>query len=111
MNFLNIFGSNSFITQICMQTWIFLYCSYSTLTKRTITVNASHFSSLEWTSIAWASGLTLAIPILSFISFHLNSQYQTLITAVSTGIGVFFCLPAGFFKTTLIFIPYIAFIV
>ncbi|CAK8561702.1 unnamed protein product [Lathyrus sativus] len=84
---------------------------YSTLTKRTITVNGSHFSSLEWTSIAWASGLTLAIPILSFISFHLNSQYQTLITAVSTGIGVFFCLPAGFFKTTLIFIPYIAFIV
>jgi len=93
-----------------MQT-IGFYYRYSTLTKRTITVNGSKFSSMEWTSIAWASGLTLAIPILTFISFHLNSQYQTLITAASTGIGVFFCLPAGFFKTTLIFIPYIAFIV
>ncbi|PNY15354.1 hypothetical protein L195_g012048 [Trifolium pratense] len=93
-----------------MQTIKFDY-RYTALTKRTISVSGSNFSSLEWTSIAWATGLTIAIPILSFISFHLNSQFQTLITAVSTSIGVFFCLPAGFFKTTKIFIPYIAFIV
>ncbi|KAJ1412482.1 MFS transporter superfamily [Sesbania bispinosa] len=81
---------------------------YSTLTNRTITVSGSHFSSLEWTSIAWAAGLFLAAPTLAFISFHLNGQFQTLITAAATGFGVFFCLPAGFFKTTKIFIPYIA---
>ncbi|TKY58486.1 hypothetical protein E2542_SST15548 [Spatholobus suberectus] len=84
---------------------------YSTLTKRTITVSGSTFSSLEWTSIAWGGGLALAAPTLAFISFHLNGHFQTLITAAATGVGIFFCLPAGLFKTTKIFIPYIAGIV
>ncbi|KAG4940960.1 hypothetical protein JHK87_044831 [Glycine soja] len=84
---------------------------YSTLTNRTITISGSTFSSLEWTSIAWGGGLTLAAPILAFISFHINGHFQTLITAIATGVGVFFCLPVGLFKTTKIFIPYIAAIV
>lgn len=71
-----------------------------------------HLSPLEWTSISWATGLALAIPTLAFISFHLDyGHFQPLITAASTGVGVFFCLPAGFFKTTKIFIPYIACII
>lgn len=86
-------------------------CSYSTLTEHTIRVGGSTFSSLEWTSIAWGGGLVIAIPILTFISFHLNTSFRTLITAAATGIGVFFCLPIGLFKTTKIFIPYVAIIV
>ena len=51
----------------------------------------------------------MAAPILGFISFHLDgNQFQAIITAAATGVGVFFCLPVGFFKTTKIFIPYIA---
>ncbi|KAK7386806.1 hypothetical protein VNO78_27142 [Psophocarpus tetragonolobus] len=84
---------------------------YSTLTERTITISGSTFSSLEWTSIAWGGGLAIAAPILAFISFHLNGHFQSLITAIATGIGVFFCLPIGLFKTTKIFIPYIVTIV
>ncbi|MED6206231.1 hypothetical protein PIB30_024823 [Stylosanthes scabra] len=90
----------------CPQKQILLY---SKLTKRTINITGSHFSSLEWTSIAWGGGLLLAAPILGFISFHLDAnQLYAIITAAATGVGVFFCLPAGFFKTTKIFIPYIA---
>lgn len=84
------------------------YCRYSTLTNRTITISGSTFSSLEWTSIAWGGGLTLAVPILAFISFHINGHFQTLITTITMGIGVFLCLPVDLFKTTKIFIPYIA---
>lgn len=88
-----------------------IHCRYSKLTERTIRASGSRFSSLEWTSIGWATGLGLAAPILGFISFHLDGHFQTLITAAATGVGVFFCLPAGLFKITKIFIPYIAFIV
>ncbi|KAF7809441.1 putative transmembrane protein [Senna tora] len=83
---------------------------YSKLTERTIRTSGSRFSSLEWTSIGWATGLALAAPILGFVSFHLDGHFPTLITAAATGVGVFFCLPAGLFKVTKIFIPYIAFI-
>ncbi|XP_054792967.1 uncharacterized protein LOC129310350 [Prosopis cineraria] len=84
---------------------------YSKLTLKTIRTSGSRFSSLEWTSIGWATGLALAAPILGFLSFHLDGHFPALITAAATGVGVFFCLPAGFFKVTKIFIPYIAFIV
>ncbi|KAI4314546.1 hypothetical protein L6164_027443 [Bauhinia variegata] len=84
---------------------------YSKLTERTIRVSGSNFSSFEWTSIAWAVGIGLVAPILGFVSYHLDGQFPTLITTVATGVGVFFCLPAGFFRTTKIFIPYIAGIV
>ncbi|BAT75262.1 hypothetical protein LR48_Vigan01g165400 [Vigna angularis] len=84
---------------------------YSTLTKRTITVNGSTFSSLEWTAIAWGGGLALAAPILALIFFYINGSFQTFITAAATGIGVLFCLPVGLFKTTKIFVLYIAMIV
>jgi len=86
-------------------------CRYSTLTERTISVSGSTFSSLEWTSIAWGAGLVLAAPILAFISLYINGPFQTLITAAATGIGFLFCLPVGLFKTTKIFILYIAMIV
>ncbi|XP_057748776.1 uncharacterized protein LOC130967758 [Arachis stenosperma] len=90
----------------CPQKQILLY---SKLTNRTINITGSHLSSLEWTSIAWGGGLLLAASILGFISFHLDAnQFYAIITAAATGVGVFFCLPAGFFKTTKIFIPYIA---
>ncbi|KAI9111525.1 hypothetical protein K1719_017215 [Acacia pycnantha] len=84
---------------------------YSKLTQKTIRTSGSRFSSLEWTSIGWATGLAMAAPILGLISFHLDGHFPALITAAATGVGVFFCLPAGFFKVTAIFIPYIAFIV
>ncbi|KAJ1431116.1 MFS transporter superfamily [Sesbania bispinosa] len=86
----------------CSQKEIHLY---SKLTEQTIN---SNFSALEWTSIAWATGLALAVPILGFISFHLDGHFPKLITAAATGVGVFFCLPAGFFKVTGMFVPYIA---
>ncbi|ESW30195.1 hypothetical protein PHAVU_002G132600 [Phaseolus vulgaris] len=96
-------------TKHCSQKEIHLY---SKLTNHTIrTGGGSNFSSLEWTSIAWATGLALAAPILGFVSFHLDGHFPKLITAAATGIGVFFCLPAGFFKVTAIFVPYIAGIV
>lgn len=69
---------------------------------------SSKFSPLEWTSIAWATGLAIAAPILGFASFHLDGHFPKFITVAATGVGVFFCLPAGFFKVTAIFIPYIA---
>ncbi|KAL5082016.1 hypothetical protein RYX36_010437 [Vicia faba] len=78
---------------------------YSKLTGHTI---SSKFLPLEWTSIAWAIGLAVAAPILGFLSFHLDGNFPKLITVAATGVGVFFCLPAGFFKVTAIFIPYIA---
>ncbi|ESW28273.1 hypothetical protein PHAVU_003G273200 [Phaseolus vulgaris] len=93
---------------VCAQKEINLY---STLTERSIRVSGSTFSSLEWTSIAWGAGLALAAPILPFISFYINASFQTLITASSTAIGALFCLPVGLFKTTKIFILYIAIIV
>lgn len=86
-------------------------CRYSTLTKRTITVNGSTFSSLEWTAIAWGGGLAVAAPILAFIFLYINGSFQSFITAAATGIGFFFCLPVGLFKTTKIFVLYIAMIV
>ncbi|XP_015963213.1 uncharacterized protein LOC107487133 [Arachis duranensis] len=88
-----------------------LHCSqkelhlYIKLTSKTI--GGSSYSALEWTSIGWATGLALAVPILGFLSFHLDGHFPKLITAAATGLGVFFCLPAGFFKSTAIFIPYI----
>lgn len=88
----------------CMQ------CRYSKLTERTIKTSGSTLSSLHWTSIGWATGLAMAAPILGFVSFHLDGHFPALITAAATGVGVFFCLPAGFFRVTKIFIPYIAFI-
>ncbi|KAI9125405.1 hypothetical protein K1719_004021 [Acacia pycnantha] len=84
---------------------------YGKLTERTISVSGSHFSSLEWTSMAWASGLALAAPILGYLSYHLDGNLHPIIAAAATGVGAIFCLPAGFFKTTKIFIPYIAGIV
>ena len=88
-------------------------CRYIKLTNdHTIrTSGGSTYSSLEWTSIAWATGLALSVPILGFISFHLDGHFPKLITAAATGVGVLFCLPAGFFKVTAIFIPYIVGIV
>ncbi|KAK7263551.1 hypothetical protein RJT34_31143 [Clitoria ternatea] len=82
---------------------------YSKVTKGSIAVGGLKFSSLEWASIAWGGGLAIAAPILAFISLVIDDgQFQTIITIAATGVGVFFCLPAGFFKTTKIFIPYIA---
>ncbi|OIW10708.1 hypothetical protein TanjilG_16080 [Lupinus angustifolius] len=94
---------------ICSQKETHLYLKLTSHTIRTST--GSKYSSLEWTSIAWATGLAIAAPVLGFLSFHLDGHFPKLITAAATGVGVFFCLPAGFFKVTAIFIPYIAGIV
>ncbi|KDP28044.1 hypothetical protein JCGZ_19742 [Jatropha curcas] len=85
---------------------------YETLTHRSITLSNSKFSPLEWTSFSWGIGLFLAAPIVGSISTHLDHGHnQLLITAAAIAIGAFFCLPAGFFKVTWIFPPYIAAIV
>lgn len=57
-------------------------------------------------------GLILSAPILGVVSILLDySHYQQLIAAAATIIGALFCLPAGFFKKSWIFPPYIAIIV
>lgn len=69
-------------------------------------------SPLEWTSISWIIGLVLSAPILGVVSVHLDYGHnQQLIAGAATGIGALFCLPAGFFRTPWIFLPYIALIV
>ncbi|KAF2308831.1 hypothetical protein GH714_021482 [Hevea brasiliensis] len=85
---------------------------YEALTHRSISVNNSKFSPLEWTSFSWGIGLLLAAPIVASISTHLDhGRSQILITGAAIAIGAFFCLPSGFFNVTWIFPPYIAAIV
>ncbi|KAK3037650.1 hypothetical protein RJ639_030427 [Escallonia herrerae] len=85
---------------------------YEGLTKRSITVNTMRFSPLEWTSVSWVIGLILAAPVLRTISVHLDyGQYPQLVAGAATAMGALFCLPAGFFKVTWIFPPYIAAII
>ncbi|XAR70705.1 hypothetical protein NMG60_11027656 [Bertholletia excelsa] len=82
------------------------------LTFPSIKVNDMSFSPLEWTSISWVLGVVVAAPVLATISVHLDhGHHQQLIAAAATATGAIFCLPAGFFKTTWIFPPYIAFII
>ncbi|KAG6383087.1 hypothetical protein SASPL_157172 [Salvia splendens] len=51
-------------------------------------------------------------PVLGIVSILLDySHYQQLIAGAATIIGAIFCLPAGFFKKSWIFPPYIAIIV
>ena len=54
--------------------------------------------------MAWASGLAVAAPILGYLSYHLDGNLHPIIAAAATGVGAIFCLPAGFFKITKIFI-------
>ncbi|KAA8521223.1 hypothetical protein F0562_011940 [Nyssa sinensis] len=84
---------------------------YEGLTHRSIKVGNMNFSPLEWTSISWVSGIILAAPILATISIHLDNGQHQLIAAAAIAAGALFCLPAGFFRTTRIFPPYIAAIV
>ncbi|XP_050266208.1 uncharacterized protein LOC126709886 [Quercus robur] len=85
---------------------------YHGLTHRSITIINHKYSPLVWTSISWAIGLAVAAPILGSISFNLDhGDQQILIAAAATATGAIFCLPAGFFKTVWIFLPYITGIV
>ncbi|KAM6587631.1 hypothetical protein CsatA_010236 [Cannabis sativa] len=85
---------------------------YTRLTNKTITVQSSKYSPLEWTSISWAIGLVLAAPILGILSTPLDrGPRQYIIATAATVVGAIFCLPAGFFRTVWIFPPYIAAIV
>ncbi|KAM7490966.1 hypothetical protein LguiA_033887 [Lonicera macranthoides] len=55
------------------------------------------------------TGLILASPVLGTISIHLDhGQNHHLLSGATTALGALFCLPAGFFRTTSIFPPYIA---
>ncbi|KAL9177388.1 hypothetical protein ABFS82_01G055200 [Erythranthe guttata] len=85
---------------------------YEGLVNRAIKVGGMSFSPLEWTSVSWITGLILSAPILGIVSILLDhSHYQQLIAGAATGIGALFCLPAGFFRKSWIFPPYIAAIV
>ncbi|KAG2676771.1 hypothetical protein I3760_12G067900 [Carya illinoinensis] len=86
---------------------------YQSLTLRSIKIsNSTRLSPLEWTSLSWAIGLIVAAPVLGFVSFRLDrGRQQLFIAASSIAVGVVFCLPAGFFKTVWIFLPYIVAIV
>ncbi|EPS61563.1 hypothetical protein M569_13231, partial [Genlisea aurea] len=85
---------------------------YGGLVFREVRVGRTSFSPLEWTSISWITGLLLSAPILGVMSFSLDhGQSQQLIAGAATGIGALFCLPAGFFRKSGIFLPYIAAIV
>ncbi|KAL0329890.1 UNVERIFIED_CONTAM: hypothetical protein Sradi_4975700 [Sesamum radiatum] len=85
---------------------------YEGLVHRAIKLGANNLSPLEWTSISWITGLILSAPILGIVSVLLDySHYQQLIAGAATGIGALFCLPAGFFRKSWIFPPYIAAIV
>lgn len=79
---------------------------------RAIKLGGMSFSPLEWTSISWITGLILSAPLLGLVSIRLDYGHsQQLIAAAATGIGSLFCLPAGFFKKSWIFPPYVAAIV
>ncbi|XP_073135625.1 uncharacterized protein [Henckelia pumila] len=85
---------------------------YEGLVHRAVDVGSLNFSPLQWTSISWITGLILSAPILGFVSVNLDYGHnQQLIAGAATGIGALFCLPAGFFKKSWIFPPYIAAIV
>ncbi|KAK3435270.1 hypothetical protein EUGRSUZ_D02621 [Eucalyptus grandis] len=85
---------------------------YRSITYQSINVGQWTFSSLEWVSASWVIGLILAAPFLGFASFYLDhSRSQQIIAGAATVIGVVFCLPAGSFRLTWIFPPYIAAIV
>ncbi|KAL8536462.1 hypothetical protein ACS0TY_011900 [Phlomoides rotata] len=85
---------------------------YEGLVVKTIKIGSKNFSPLEWTSISWFTGLILSAPILGIVSILLDySHYQQLIAGAATGVGALFCLPAGFFRKSWIFPPYIAAIV
>lgn len=85
---------------------------YEALTHRSIVINGSKLSPLDWTSISWAIGIIVAGPILSFISVPLDyGTNQQLVAGAATAVGTFFCLPTGFFKTRWIFPLYIMAIV
>ncbi|KAK3429769.1 uncharacterized protein LOC104444255 [Eucalyptus grandis] len=74
--------------------------------------NEANISPLEWTAVCWFIGLVLAAPLLNFVSMRLDhGQYQQLIAGAATVVGAIFCLPAGFFRTPWIFLPYIVVIV
>ncbi|KAL3818307.1 hypothetical protein ACJIZ3_004212 [Penstemon smallii] len=93
----------------CNQTEMQLY---EELINRAIKLGHLHFSPLEWTSVSWITGLILSAPILGLVSIHLDYGHnQQLIAASATGIGALFCLPAGFFRKSYIFPPYIAAII
>ncbi|KAH6760894.1 hypothetical protein C2S52_008436 [Perilla frutescens var. hirtella] len=93
----------------CKQSEMLLY---EELVHRAIKLGGKNFSPLEWTSISWFTGLILSAPILGIVSILLDySHYQQLIAGAATIIGALFCLPAGFFKKSWIFPPYIAVIV
>ncbi|KAK6158462.1 hypothetical protein DH2020_005776 [Rehmannia glutinosa] len=82
------------------------------LVHSAIKLGDKNFSPLEWTSISWITGLILSAPILGIVSILLDyGHYQQLIAGAATGIGALFCLPAGFFRKSWIFPPYIAAIV
>ncbi|XP_073301787.1 uncharacterized protein [Primulina huaijiensis] len=93
----------------CKQTEMQLY---EGLVYRAVEVGSLNFSPLQWTSISWITGLILSAPILGLVSVNLDYGHnQQLIAGAATGIGALFCLPAGFFKKSWIFPPYIAAIV
>lgn len=88
------------------------FVRYEALTHRSIVINGSKLSPLDWTSISWAIGIIVAGPILSFISVPLDyGTNQQLVAGAATAVGTFFCLPTGFFKTRWIFPLYIMAIV
>ncbi|RWW16621.1 hypothetical protein GW17_00019483 [Ensete ventricosum] len=81
---------------------------YQRLVDRSIAVNGSRFSPLSWTTVSWAVGVVVAIPILMLIAHHLdhgNRQPPILIGAIV--IGGFSCLLTGFFNTNWLFPLYI----
>ncbi|CAA2976296.1 major facilitator superfamily domain-containing [Olea europaea subsp. europaea] len=85
---------------------------YEGLIQRSISVSNKNFSPLEWTSISWFTGLILSAPLLAVVSLHLDYDANPqLIPGVATGLGVIFCLPAGFFRKSWILPVYIAIIV
>ncbi|KAF8033535.1 hypothetical protein BT93_D2202 [Corymbia citriodora subsp. variegata] len=85
---------------------------YQGIAHQLINVGKWKFSSLEWVSASWVIGLILAAPFLGFASFYLDhSRSQQIIAGAATVIGVVFCLPAGSFRLTWIFPPYIAAII
>ncbi|XP_009383130.3 uncharacterized protein LOC103970944 [Musa acuminata AAA Group] len=82
---------------------------YQRLVDRSIAVDGSKFSPLSWTTVSWAVGVVVAIPILMLIAHHLdhgNHQPPILLGAIVA--GGFSCLLTGFFNTNWLFPLYIA---
>ncbi|KAG6482755.1 uncharacterized protein LOC122013747 [Zingiber officinale] len=90
----------------CSQTEMFLY---QRIVSHSIVIGDSEFSPLQWTTISWAAGIAVAVPVFTFIAHHLDhGDHQPVILIGTIVGGALCCLLTGFFNTNWLFPVFIA---